>query len=360
MATLFNEDLDPRSKIPIRNVWHMLLYAWEQAEYRDLGRFDTESSPNLLGLLAQVLIESTEMLLKQQMKREYRKNIASVNGIRGRIRFADSIRYIANKQNKTICEFNELNIDTQNNRIIRSTLNRLSKGDRLWSNRHLDEEKLRTKIRSLVRAMEGVEVVQLTNALFWSTPITRYNRSYRLPLQICSLIYQLRMPQEDSGDASLMELIRNEKGLPKLFEQFVRNFYRYRIGDEYEVSSEILTWPQTDSDLVPQMITDISIKSKRDPKKILIIDTKFHQSTLTEHFTTQRIKSDNLYQIYAYLRTQEHKGPAYKEAKGILLYPTVGYEVYECIHMQGHEIKVVTLNLSEPWEQIESRLLELI
>ena len=224
----------------------------------------------------------------------------------------------------------------------------------------LFSENLRTKIRFLVRQMEGVEVVQLSNALFWSTMITRYNRSYRLPLQICALIYQLRMPQEDSGDASLMELIRDEKGLPKLFEQFVRNFYRYRIGDEYDVSSERLNWPQTDSDLIPLMITDISIKSKRYPKKILIIDTKFHQSTLTGQFTTQRVKSENLYQIYAYLRTQEHKGPEYKEARGILLYPTAGYEVHESMHMQGHEIRVVTLNLSDTWEQIESRLLELI
>lgn len=355
-----NEDLDPGSKIPIRNVWHMLVYAWDLTKYRDLGHFATESSPNLLGLLAKVLVESTEMLLKQQMKREYRKTIAPVNGIRGRIRFADSIRYIVSKQNKTICEFNELNIDTQNNRILRSTLNRLAKEDRLWRKSWFGRENLRTKIRFLVRAMEGVEIVPLSSALFGATSITRYNSSYRLSLQICALIYRLRMPQEDSGDATLMELIRDEQGLPKLFEQFVRNFYKYKIGDEYDVFSERLSWPQTESDLVPQMITDISIKSKWDPKNILIIDTKFHQSTLAGRFMTQRVKSDNLYQIYAYLRTQEHQGPEYKESKGVLLYPTVAYEVDEFMHMQGHEIRVVTLNLTDPWEQIESRLLELI
>jgi len=338
----------------------MLLYAWDLPEYRDLGHFDTESSPNLLGLLAKVLVESTEMLLKQQMKREYRKNIELVNGIRGRICFSDSMRYIVTKQNKTVCEFNELSIDTHNNRIIRSTLNMLLKEDRLWSNSRKLSDDLRTDIRSIVKKMEGVEIVELSNALFRSSPITRHNQTYRLPLQICALIYQLRMPQEVFGDASLMKLIRDEKGLPKLFEQFVRNFYRYRIGNEYDVLSESLSWPQTESKLVPRMLTDISIKSKRNPKKIMIIDTKFHHSTLNKHYDAEHIKSENLYQIYAYLRTQEHRGSEYKEARGILLYPTISHEVNESMHIQGHEIKVVTLNLSESWEQIESRLIELI
>ena len=62
---------------------------------------------------------------------------------------------------------------------------------------------------------------------------------------------------------------------------------------------------------------------------------------------TEKFKSDNLYQVYAYLRTQEQRGPSHRSASGMLLYPTTSYKLKEAMAVQGHRIWVATVNLSE-------------
>lgn len=106
------------------------------------------------------------------------------------------------------------------------------------------------------------------------------------------------------------------------------------------------------------MRTDISIISPHDR---LIIDTKFYREALAgNQGGALKFVSDNLYQIYAYLRTQEGRGENFLKARGMLLYPTVNYELNERMNIQGHEILVSTLDLAKPWELIEERLLRYV
>ena len=44
----------------------------------------------------------------------------------------------------------------------------------------------------------------------------------------------------------------------------------------------------------------------------------------------------------------------------MLLYPNVGLEISEIIELQGHEIRIETIDLANGWEQIESNLLALL
>ena len=75
---------------------------------------------------------------------------------------------------------------------------------------------------------------------------------------------------------------------------------------------------------------------------------------------TPKFKSENLYQLYAYLRTQEHLTKAHRAAEGLLLYPATTHDLTESIVVQGHRIRVATVDLSEKWENIEARLLALV
>jgi hypothetical protein len=47
-------------------------------------------------------------------------------------------------------------------------------------------------------------------------------------------------------------------------------------------------------------------------------------------------------------------------AAGLLLYPTNGYDVRDTMLVQGHRIDVATVNLAQPWPQIEKRLLDIL
>lgn len=64
--------------------------------------------------------------------------------------------------------------------------------------------------------------------------------------------------------------------------------------------------------------------------------------------------------MYAYLRTQEELGDPYREARGILLYPTVDHDIDEQIDIQGHNIRLSTIDLTSEWEQIEDRLVSFV
>lgn len=360
LKTIANSD--PVSSIPIRNVWHMLIYAWDLTHWRDIARFESEESPNLLGLLARVLVDSTEILLKHQLGRSYADKTTVIRGIRGQIQFAESLRYFSRKESKVVCKFSELTIDTPNNRIIKSTLHWLAHQDGIRNSSIEDSNRLIHNLRGLVRSMEGVRLIQLDNALFARVQTGRIDRHYALPLRICAFVRSLHMPTEESGDVALASLLKDEILFSSLFEEFVRNFYRYEIGNQYSVGGEVLRWPdENENKFLPVMKTDISIVGKQHPFPRLVIDTKYYQEALaSSQYGNATFRSGHLYQMYAYLRTQEERGEAFREAQGMLLYPTVDYQLDEQFNIQGHNMRLSTIDLTDEWEQIETRLLSLV
>ena len=67
-----------------------------------------------------------------------------------------------------------------------------------------------------------------------------------------------------------------------------------------------------------------------------------------------------IYQIYAYLRSQEGNGALADNAAGLLLHPATGYNVDETAVIQGHKIRFATVDLSASAREIRQRLLQVI
>jgi 5-methylcytosine-specific restriction endonuclease McrBC regulatory subunit McrC len=66
----------------------------------------------------------------------------------------------------------------------------------------------------------------------------------------------------------------------RLFEKFVRNFYHRRLQSKFTVTSEQMKWSalalgSSDINLLPQMITDVSLRSDN---RTIIIECKFTES----------------------------------------------------------------------------------
>ena len=68
------------------------------------------------------------------------------------------------------------------------------------------------------------------------------------------------------------------------------------------------------------METDISL---RDSNRTIIIDTKYYRKTLQSYFNSETIHSQNLYQLFAYMKNLESKDEQDAHAEGMLLYPVV-------------------------------------
>src|SRR5688500_556333 len=79
--------------IPIRNLWHMLLYAWNEVPLKnDWLLVDVESAPTLDVLLVGVLMKLMQGRLRIGLRRNYVPEERTLRGIRGRIDFEQSLK----------------------------------------------------------------------------------------------------------------------------------------------------------------------------------------------------------------------------------------------------------------------------
>lgn len=353
--------VDPKV-VPVRNAWHLLLYAWDLAHWK--GRWDaaSEAAPDLLGLLARVLVDCTTQLLQRQLARSHQVAVREIPGVRGRIDFATSLKRMSFDAGRAVCSFPELTIDTLRNRLILATLSRLMTDDRLnVGSLPKQVEALRRDLRAVVERMEGVSLQRIQPSDFGRVHLGRNDEAYRLPLTICALINKCEMPTEKGGHGLMMALARDEITFSDLFERFVRNFLRMHLQDA-SVTKERLSWhDEAKSLFVPVMETDITVEWPGPGGHRMVMDAKYYAKTLSSRFErADKFHSAHLYQLYAYLRTQEHRGDSFRHASGVLLYPTTSISVDERMRVQGHDIRIVTIDLTQPWQALEASLLEIV
>jgi 5-methylcytosine-specific restriction enzyme subunit McrC len=150
--------------------------------------------------------------------------------------------------------------------------------------------------------------------------------------------------------------------MARLFEAFVRNFFDRELPD-WSVRSDEIKWelkPVTPgaARYLPNMYTDISL---RGAGRTVIIDTKFYLEALVARFdATDKLRSEHLYQMTAYLRNIESKGGSDATAAGILLYPEV-HPIPTLRYEYGpHRLTAAGVDLTQDWRAIHDRLLDLV
>jgi len=166
---------------------------------------------------------------------------------------------------------------------------------------------------------------------------------------------------ESSGDYKFKDFLRDEKAMARLFESFVRNFYKIEQS-EFNVKREDIKWKfvaenETDLSMLPIMSTDISLQSS---SRKIIIDTKYYKEALKARFTQEKINSGNLYQLFSYLKNQESESEITKSCEGILLYPAVESNFSFCYNYENHRIRIMSINLNQDWHYIKKDLLDII
>jgi 5-methylcytosine-specific restriction enzyme subunit McrC len=354
---------DTTLAIPIRNVWYMLLYAWNLPSLKNKKLLAPDCSPTLVGLLGTLLAWSTERLLARRRLRPYYKpHRQFVRGIRGHIDFIQSLQQLSFQRGEVHCHFSELSLDNIKNRIIRGSLLHLARSDLPFfaGESRKNEDELRQRLLNGARHMEGVAIIRVRPSDFRTVVLARGDTDYALPLAICEMLVRFKLPTEASGDLCLYELLRDELTMHDVFERFVRNFYRHWLRDTHVVSNKYLRWPAQHPRL-PSMHPDLTIEPRGNPTgRRLVLDTKYYKEALvkTPHDDVEKFISSHLYQLYAYVRSQEHYG--FLNTEGILLYPTVDHELDEQVQLHDHVMRIATLDLSREWPEIESRLADLV
>ena len=354
-------------KIPVRNWWHMLLYAWDLVEFRD--RFDAEvdKAPDLRALLTAILVYLVKHQIRRGLRGDYVEKSEELRGVRGRIDFGQTLRSMAMYRGRLHCEFEEFTLNVPRNQIIRSTLgDSLNRGFTRVEKERAKYSQLVSDVEALLRMLYEIDRVRVTRRLIASELrlLGRNEREYKLMLKICEMLQDPSMPSSDTAsDLDYVDWLRKQEH--EIFERFVANFYRLQLRDWNVLAQTTLRWNETGNEHVedvrlPIMRPDI-VMNHNSTGEIVVIDTKWYSTVVSQSYGDLTVHSSNLYQMYAYMASQDYKGETERNSTGILLYArTEKDDVDFRTKIDGHPFRVYTLDLMKEWREIEDDLVELI
>ncbi|MBD2770364.1 hypothetical protein IC235_20955 [Hymenobacter sp. BT664] len=343
--------------IPLSTLYYFLCYAWNRLPEPAVLQA-TESLPfhRPLALLAQVLLHATQRLLKTGLPRTFEPQETELTSVRGRVELAPSMSQGLLERGRVVCTFDELSPHSPLHRLLAQTLATLARAATLPLALRREVSQVR---RRFPAALTTGSAAAPTAATFRELRRQRPSSQAALLLHVCELVWQTALPEPTArGRSRFIDFRRDETLMARLFEQFTRNFFR-REQRRYRVYAETIAWQAegqaNDLALLPTMLTDITLDA---PDRKIILDTKYYAAALRPRYDRQRLIAPHLYQLYAYLQNQR---PAPGQTlEGILLYPAATRSIDLRYTLGGHAVRVVTLNLHQPWVGIAADLLSLI
>jgi 5-methylcytosine-specific restriction enzyme subunit McrC len=340
----------PEPKIPIQNLYYLLCYAWDRLEQGGLVDVSGLKSTELVDLFATVLVKGVEHLARRGMEKGYTRFDEDIRGIRGRIDVLTTGRRFLLKHGRAQCAFDELTIETLSNQIIKATLLRLAR------DREINKENRSAVIRCAAN-LRDVSTITVSSQSFRKIQLNGNSGSYRFLLNICELIHDAWLPDQNAGRYRFREFVRDEARMALVFQYFIYNFLR-RERSDLTICRENIHWKavsKSDESLsfLPVMQTDISILR---PGRRIIVETKYYKDTLSEYYGSESLHSANLYQLLSYLVNVQD---ADQRVEGILLYPTVNRALNLKYSILGIPVRVQTLDLARPWQEIHNEIMNL-
>lgn len=336
--------------IPIQNLYFLLVYAWDvldEAGAADVGASNVRTPEDLF---AKILRNGIRHLLKRGgLDRSYTGETSDIPGIRGKLEISATIKRKGKGDGRAVCTFDELTHDVLHNQLLKATLLRLVRVDRI-------DHELRRDLSDLLRRFDRVRVIAIRNEAFRQVQLHSNNRFYRLLLHVCLILHRQMLPDPAGATYRFVEF--SQEQMDVIFQGFVRNYFAYHQS-AYRVRSERFRWQKIIADdsawsYLPTMLTDVSMES---PTRKLVIETKYYGVTLRRHYRSEdkgRIHSAHLNQLFAYLQNLAARDS--RTVDGLLLYAEAEREFCVDFQMFGHTVRIATVNLASSPEEISSRL----
>jgi 5-methylcytosine-specific restriction enzyme subunit McrC len=329
-------------KIPIKNIYYMLCYAWDTLQEREIVQIaPTEDLTELVDFFARVLIGGLNYLRKRGMDRGYVPCSEDSSTIRGRIEIGSTVKRNLLVQVKAHCQFDVLSHNVLHNQIVKSTIERLIRV------KGLDQERIKPNLVGILRWYSEVDSIPLSRNVFTRVQLHRNNSFYRLLLGVCQIIYENLLISEESGETRFRDFRDNQQST---FSPGGRHGSRTFGWDGYGLD-------EASTSHLPAMHADIVLGSD---ERTIIIDAKYYVHALATIYEKERVQSHNLYQIYSYVRNAEAYWELDHKPEGILLYPTAGTPLNLQYVISGHRISIRTIDLNQDWKRIHDDLLEII
>lgn len=337
--------------IYIKNIYYMLSYAFKVLTEKSFKKIEAESFENVSELLSEILAIGVSSQIKQGLVRDYIDIRETTSSIKGKINITQSINEQSFIKGQLNCTYDEFSINCYLNQIIKSTMNLLVKSN--------ISKARKKKLKNLLMYFREVDLVDL-KSINWKIRFDRNNQTYKMLINICYLIINGLIHSEKSGQMKLMNFLDNQQ-MSTLYEKFLLNYYK-KEHPEIKTHAPQIDW-QIDEGwdvMLPKMKTDVTLEYG---DKILIIDAKFYSQNTSENFGKNIHRTENLYQIFTYVKNKEAEiqGKGI-EVSGMLLYARTNDRIQPDSDyvMSGNNISVKTLDLNQDFELIKKQLDEII
>ena len=335
--------------ILIKNIYYMLSYAYTPLTQGGYENVEKEEFENIHNLFAAILAKGIGRQLKQGLYREYVEKMESLPTLRGKIEINGTVKNKLAKQKLISCEFDELSENNLLNQIIKTTVMLLLRQKNVNASYKSD-------LKKEMLFFSNVDDIDPATIQWSRVRFQRNNNTYRMLIGICQLVIEGMLLTTDKGDYRLATFIKPEL-MSKLYEKFILEYYNQE-HKELDASASQIPWGLDDGidAMLPVMQTDITLTQG---ERTLIIDAKYYSSTLQQHFDRMTIYSNNLYQIFTYVKNKEVElKDKPHEISGMLLYAKTEEETYpdNDYKMSGNDIGVHTLNLNMEFSDIRKQL----
>ena len=335
--------------IRVRNLFHMLAYAFSALTEQGYRAVATEDFDNAAELCAAILERGVSLQLKRGLGQEYVNRTEARSSLRGTIKVTESVKSQAIWRRQLVCSYDELSVDTTMNRIIKATAALLVRSD--------ISRARKKSLKKLMVFFADVRDIDL-HRVDWNMRFERNNRTYRMLMAVCWLVAKGLLQTQSDGSVRMMDFF-DEQRMSRLYEKFILEYYR-REHPRLRASASFVEWALDDgmSEGLPAMRSDITLSAGG---RVLIIDAKYYAATMQRNFDKRSVHSGNLYQIFAYVKNKQaalERAGESVEVSGMLLYAATDEEVQPdfTYRMSGNQIGVRTLDLDRPFEEIRAQL----
>lgn len=346
------------SPIRVENLYYLLSYAWGLLPVETPESRGTEIPPaTLLQLLAVLLRDRLEQLLKRGLDQDYRTEQTLTGVPRGKLMLGRSMRELTLPRAKIWCETDHRTVDTHLNQLVKAAARRLAEEEAV-------SEDVRGELVWLLRSFGEVQDVPLLAPKLGNVRVYRHTARYGMAVHISQLVRKMALPTQEAGTVLVPDVWRDERGMARLFEQFVRNFYAFHLQGMASVRAKGLKWNLVAEDDVaskhiPKMQTDVVVEYN-DRKRVVLVECKFYPQALgAEHYGKSKVRSAHLYQLFAYQQHLKQRFPG-RELRSVLLYPVGDESVLLRYQMEGEPVRVYTLNLNQSWQGVHQDMLALL
>lgn len=340
--------------IVIRNVYVMMAYAFGAIRDNGKDRLSAESFDTIHDLMAEILIRGVGSQVKRGLHRDYRRQTEELATVRGRINVTRTASTRSMVRGRLVCEFDEYELDTFHNRILKCVMILLIREGDVTRRR-------KDALRRLLPYLDSVAQIAPTSIRWDLLSFTRSTASYRMLMGTCELVIRGLLPSEESRSKNLLSWVADE-AMHSLYERFLREYYRAH-HPELSPTAASIKWDLDEANTpgkgqLPAMRTDITLRSEQ---RTLIIDAKYYGNTFqTGQYGKESINSGHLYQILAYTKNADVRRDG--SASGMLLYARTSADRQPDLDVviQGNRIGARTLDLNQPWKHIRVQMEDVV